>query len=126
MDKEAMDILVRKIAEYSKAVVQGRPHFHITLIMDVSPFCDCYSSSDAPILPDIGMLASFDPVALDQACADLCNKQQPQPNSMLGELPGGHKDHFHALFSETNWEAGLAHAEKIGLGTRQYELVTMR
>ena len=79
-----------------------------------------------PILPDIGMLASFDPVALDQACADLCNKQQPQPNSMLGELPGGHKDHFHALFSETNWEAGLAHAEKIGLGTRQYELVTMR
>ena len=62
------------MAEYTVAVVSGRPTFHISLITDVSPNCDCHGENDAPILPDIGMLASFDPVALDQACVDLCQK----------------------------------------------------
>ncbi|NLZ88191.1 MAG: DUF362 domain-containing protein [Clostridiales bacterium] len=128
MNDQANIILVKKIAEYALAVVQGRPCFHISLIMDVSPFCDCYSANDAPIVPDVGMLAAFDPVALDQACADLVNNQVPVRDSLLGERARHHNshDHFHTLFSGTDWQAGLAHAEKIGLGTRQYELVTMR
>ncbi len=124
MDDQALEILVCKVAEYTKAVVQNRPCFHIALIMDVSPFCDCYSSSDAPIVPDVGMLASFDPVALDQACADLVNQQPVNPDSLLGDKPRG-EDHFHALHSDTNWQHGLKHGEKIGLGTRQYELIRM-
>ncbi|MDR2897712.1 MAG: DUF362 domain-containing protein, partial [Spirochaetaceae bacterium] len=72
---EVNDILNYKIAEYTAAVLRGRPSFHISLAMDISPFCDCHSENDAPIIPDIGMFASFDPVALDQACADLANKQ---------------------------------------------------
>lgn len=125
MDDQALEILVCKVAEYTKAVVQDRPNFHISLIMDVSPFCDCYSTSDAPIVPNVGMLASFDPVALDQACADLVNQQTPNVNSLLGEKP--HQgDHFNALHSDTNWRHGLDHAQKIGLGTRAYELITMK
>lgn len=125
MDDQALEILVCKVAEYTKAVVQDRPNFHISLIMDVSPFCDCYSTSDAPIVPNVGMLASFDPVALDQACADLVNQQTPNVNSLLGEKP--HQgDHFNALHSDTNWQHGLDHAQKIGLGTRAYELITMK
>ena len=46
------------MAEYTKAVVQGRPNFHISLIVDVSPNCDCHAENDAPILPNIGMFAS--------------------------------------------------------------------
>ena len=77
-NSSANDDLNRKMVEYAKAVVDGRPQFHISLIMDVSPFCDCHPENDVPILPDIGMLASKDPVALDQACADLCCAATPQ------------------------------------------------
>ena len=79
------------------------------------------------IRPDIGMFASFDPVALDQACADACLKATPIENSQLGEHlaePGWHCHHDHFKDSNPNieWEATLDQAEKIGLGTRQYEL----
>ena len=116
-----------KIAEYSKAVVDGRPNFHINLVIDVSPYCDCHGENDVPILPDIGMFASFDPVALDQACADACLKAAPIANSQLGEhlsQPGWHCHHDHFKDSNPNieWQATLDQAEKIGLGTRQYEL----
>ena len=63
-------ILNKKMAEYSKAIVNGRPCFHISLVIDVSPHCDCHSENDVPLVPNVGMFASFDPVALDQACAD--------------------------------------------------------
>ncbi|MBQ7090619.1 MAG: DUF362 domain-containing protein [Clostridia bacterium] len=118
-----------KIAEYSKAVVQDRPHFHISLICDVSPNCDCHAENDAAIIPNVGMLASFDPVALDQACADLCNAQPALANSQLGDNLKGSPakgDRFVLNHPDTDWRACLAHAEKIGLGSREYELVTLK
>ena len=66
-----------KIAEYTKAVVDGRPCFHISLVIDVSPNCDCRSENDMAIVPNVGMFASFDPVALDMACVDAVNAQTP-------------------------------------------------
>ena len=74
-----------RMAEYTKAVIDGRPNFHISLVVDVSPNCDCHAENDAPILPNIGMFASFDPLALDQACVDACLKMQPLQNSQLFE-----------------------------------------
>ena len=65
--------LSRKMSEYAKAVVDGRPCFHISLIIDVSPNCDCRAENDAAIVPNVGMFASFDPVALDMACVDAVN-----------------------------------------------------
>ncbi|NCE64919.1 DUF362 domain-containing protein [Pseudoflavonifractor sp. 524-17] len=127
----ANDELNAKIAEYSKAVVAGRPHFHISLVIDVSPYCDCHGENDAPILPDVGMFASFDPVALDQACADACLRQTPLPNSRLTDNMQAadfhdHHDHFCNSFPETNWRTCLEHGERIGLGTRQYELIQVK
>lgn len=125
----ANDDLCKKMAEYSKAVVDGRPHFHISLVVDVSPFCDCHPENDLPIIPDVGMFASFDPVALDQACVDACNKMAPIPGSLLSEqLAHGHDhhDHFTNTSPDTNWEVCLEHAEKIGVGSRTYELITVK
>lgn len=119
-------VLNEKMAEYALAVCKDKPHFHISLIVDVSPYCDCHSENDAPIVGDIGMLASFDPVALDQACADLVNAAAPLENSMLCESERKHGDHFKDIFPETDWETCLAHAEAIGLGERQYELITVK
>ncbi|MBR0396725.1 MAG: DUF362 domain-containing protein [Eubacterium sp.] len=119
-----------KMAEYAAAVCAGRPTFHISMVMDISPNCDCHSENDAPILPDIGMLASFDPVALDQACVDLCAKEKPIRNSQLGDHMHAHDFHDHGDHWENNnpdssWKDTLEHAEKIGLGTREYELIRM-
>jgi len=123
--------LNKKMAEYALAVVKGRPQFHVSLVMDVSPYCDCHSENDIPIIPDVGMFASLDPVAIDQACADMCNQMPPQPGSILDEnrrSPGfqDHRDHFINTTPKSEWETCLAHAEKIGLGTREYELVTVQ
>ncbi|WP_444321873.1 DUF362 domain-containing protein, partial [Megasphaera sp.] len=128
---DANEKLDRKMAEYAQAVCQDRPCFHINLVMDISPNCDCHAENDAPILPDIGMFASFDPVALDQACADACMKAAPMPNSQLSDnlaKPDWQHHHDHFLDSNPNvdWKTTLEHAEKIGLGTREYELVRVR
>ena len=120
---QSNDILNRKIAEYSLAVLKGRPHFHVSLVMDISPVCDCHDYNDAPILPDVGMFASFDPVALDQACVDACLKLSPLPGSKLSEVPHISNDPFRNSHPDTNWVTQLTHGEKLGLGLRAYELI---
>ena len=118
-------ILNKKIAEYTKAVVDGRPCFHVSLVRDVSPNCDCHSENDAPIVPDVGMFASFDPVALDQACADAVNAQPALAVSALCDkgVDTADPDHFRAAHPDTEWQVCLDHAVKLGLGTREYELI---
>ena len=117
--------LNRKIAEYTKAVVDGRPCFHISLVIDVSPNCDCRSENDMPIVPNVGMFASFDPVALDMACVDAVNAQTPLRGSAADDAHAkAHvHDHFQRLHPDTNWRSCLEHGEKIGIGTREYELI---
>ena len=117
-----------KIAEYSLAAVKDKPHFHINFIMDVSPNCDCWGHNDAPIVPNIGIAASFDPVALDKACADMVTAAAANTGSCLnvhehGRLQG--EDKFKLVHPKTNWKAALIHAEKIGLGSMDYELITV-
>ena len=120
-----------RMAEYTKAVIDGRPNFHISLVMDISPNCDCHAENDAPILPDIGMFCSFDPLALDQACVDACLRQQPLPGSQLYDNMHkegfcDHHDHFENSTPESEYKTCLAHAEKIGIGSREYELIEMK
>lgn len=127
-NEQAPELLNRRMAEYAKAVVWGRPHFHISLVLDVSPNCDCHAENDAPILPNIGMFASADPLALDQACVDACLAATPMPGSQLYDHMHSpdfhdHHDHFKNSTPESEWRSCLEHAEKIGLGTRQYELI---
>ena len=128
---ESNEILNCKIAEYTKAVIHNRPHFHISLVIDVSPYCDCHGENDAAIVPNVGMFASFDPVALDVACADAVNAQPVLSNSMLGdcseeERASHNHDHFHSIFPETCWESAITHGEKIGIGNSKYKLITVK
>ena len=120
------DVLNYKIAEYTVAVLKDKPNFHINFIMDVSPNCDCWGYNDAAIIPNIGITASFDPVALDKASADLVNASCANIDSALdvkklGDLQ--HTDKFKLIHPNTDWEEGLRHAEAIGLGTMKYELI---
>ena len=128
---ESNEILNCKIAEYTKAVIDNRPHFHISLVIDVSPYCDCHGENDAAIVPNVGMFASFDPVALDMACAETVNAQPVLSNSMLGDCSEEERachnhDHFHSIFPETCWETAISHGEKIGIGNSKYKLITVK
>jgi uncharacterized Fe-S center protein len=125
---EKMDIVNSKIVEYTKAIISGRPNFNITLLMDVSPLCDCHDNNDMPIIPNVGMLASADPVALDRACVDLAQQQPLIPGSVLfhechGDKPG---DIFAVTNKGTHWQSHFEHAKRIGLGDGSYELVRLR
>lgn len=120
---DAIKMLNYKIAEYAKAVVDGRPHFHITLVRDVSPYCDCHAENDIPIVPDVGMFASFDPVALDLACAEAVNAQPVMPNSKLSRANRPDLDNLTADFPVTEWRTQITHGKKIGLGEDSYNLV---
>lgn len=110
-----------KMAEYAKAVVQGRPSFHISLAMDISPNCDCHAENDVPVIPNVGMFASFDPVALDEACAEMCSRMPRNPNAAFEDASSD--DLFHAVHTVTHWQDQTEHGEKIGLGSREYELI---
>ena len=103
------DLLSRRIAEYAKAAINGKPAVFVSFITQVSPDCDCWSINRPPVAPDIGIAASTDPVALDQACIDL-----------VIEATG--EDPFKKAHPEVSWNEQLAHAERIGLGSRRYEL----
>lgn len=117
-------IVQEKMVEYAYAVLEGKSHFHISFIMNVSPYCDCWSYNDMAIVPDIGMAASFDPVALDRACVDLVNEASPLRKSILEErnYQKG-EDKFYHIHPDTNWKVGLQYAEELGLGCQNYDLV---
>ena len=133
----AVDVLNYKIAEYTQAIVQDRPSFHISIAMDISPNCDCHAENDTPIVPDLGMFASFDPVAIDQAAIDMALAAPVLPNSELTDMKakleaeGGipercRHDHFNLTHPDTNWRSMIEHGEKIGLGTSHYELIEVK
>ena len=124
---QAVEVFNYKIAEYAKAVVDGRPSFHISIARDISPDCDCHEENDVPMVPDVGMFASFDPVALDLACIEAVNRQPILPGSALAERGDPHDhDHLHATHPDTCWQAAIEHGKKIGLGTDEYTLITVK
>ena len=108
--------------------------------MNVSPNCDCWGHNDAALVPDIGIAASFDPVALDCACADLviaapslrgnAISDKDETHEHTSECGCGHHhkgdDKFRIVHPDTNWQAGVEYGEKIGLGSRSYELINVR
>lgn len=114
-----------RMVEYALGAIKGRKNKvgFLTFLMNITPDCDCIPWSDAPIVPDIGMMASTDPVALDKACLDMVNAQAALAGTQLGcnHAPGEHK--FKGLWAHTTGDLQLSYAEEIGLGTTRYELV---
>jgi uncharacterized Fe-S center protein len=116
-----------RIAEFCLAVTQqkqGRIGF-MNFLLNITPDCDCLNKSDAPIVPDIGVMSSWDPVAIDQASLDLVNAQQGFADSALksGHEPGG--DKFRGVNPHIDHTMQLAYAEEIGVGERKYSLVRL-
>jgi len=121
---EATKVLCEKIAEYGSAVLRGKPGFHISFVMDVSPYCDCHGENDVALVHNIGIFASTDPVALDVACGEAINAEPPMKDSILANS-GREGDYFTAIFPHTNWRWATRHAAKLGVGSEEYELIVI-
>jgi len=122
---ESIPIFQKKMVEHAYGAIQNKKGktVYLNFLSQISPACDCYGYSDTPIVNDIGILSSEDPVAIDQASVDLVNGQEGNRSS---KLPGAWKpgdDKFQALYPRVDWNIQLAYAEEIGMGTRKYELI---
>ncbi len=110
---EAMAEAAKAVSDYFAAKTnQEHPILYIAVMNNLSRDCDCSAHPETPCMQDIGILASLDPVALDQACLDQIKNSTD---------PGREK--FLARVKRQNGEHMLEHAEKIGLGSRAYELI---
>ncbi len=116
----------KKTVEYALGTVKEKAGkiWFFNFLLDITPDCDCFSHSDLPVTADIGILASTDPVSVDQASYDMVNNASVLPGSKAeGALPGD--DKFNKVHSETNPEIMFNHAEKVGLGERKYNLINI-
>ncbi len=111
---------MERLTEYGWGAVKEKAGHvcYVNYVMNVTPDCDCAGWSDRPLIPDVGILASLDPVALDQACFDLVQKAP-----LLADLDLQGRDIFTARWPHTRGAMQLSYAEELGMGSRQYELV---
>jgi hypothetical protein len=120
---------MERVVEYTVGALKGKEKrsLFFNFLTHISPACDCYPHADAPIVPDIGVMASRDPVAIDQASVDLLNAQAGLPSSCLeGDALAAGSDKIRAVYPVIPWEHQLEYAEMVGLGSRVYELVPVR
>ncbi|WP_457553295.1 DUF362 domain-containing protein [Desulfobacula sp.] len=125
---QTVPVFLEKMMEYNLGVLKNKTKksFFINFITDISPKCDCLSYSEFPIVNNIGILASSDPVAIDQASADLVNQQTALPGTILETNLKPGEDKFRGLYPDVDWEHQLDYAQEIGLGTREYKLVKLK
>jgi uncharacterized Fe-S center protein len=122
---ETIPIFQKKMVEHAYGAVQKKKGrvLYLNFLTQISPACDCYGYSDTPIVNDIGILSSEDPVAIDQASVDLVNGEVGNRSSNLSKNWEPGQDKFRAVYPEVDWNIQLAYGEEIGLGTREYELI---
>ena len=118
------------MAEYTKAVLDGRPNFHISLVVDVSPNCDCHGENGRAHPAQSGDVRLPSTLWPWTRPVDACLAAEPMPGSQLARHlaePGfhDHHDHFTNSTPESGWRSCLEHAAKIGLGSREYELIRL-
>jgi hypothetical protein len=122
---ESIPIFQKKMVEHAYGAVQKKKGktLYLNFLTQISPACDCYGYSDTPIVNDIGILSSEDPVAIDQASVNLVNDQEGNRSSKLPGAWNPGENKFRAIYPEVDWNIQLSYAEEIGLGTRNYELI---
>lgn len=109
---ESMAAAAQAVADYF-----GDKILYISVMNNMSVDCDCVSKPEAPALKDYGILASLDPVALDQACVDIIFNMTASEGNDNGPLK--------ERISSRHGTHTIEHAEKIGLGSRKYQLISI-
>jgi uncharacterized Fe-S center protein len=123
--KTEPDAIQEKIVEHCAGALAGKEGkvIYLSFVVNVSPDCDCWDFSDASVVPDIGVLASTDLVAIDQAAYDLVVAARGLPGSRGEGLVQG-TDKFREI-TGIDGTIAMSYAEETGLGTRAYVLKTL-
>jgi hypothetical protein len=118
-------VFIEKMVEYAYGAVADKKGKvgYMNFLLNITPDCDCAPFSDLPIVPDIGILASKDPVALDKASYDLVNEQKGVAGSLLESGLEEGKDKFKGLWGNVDGTRQLRYGQKIGLGNMKYKLI---
>lgn len=113
------------LAEYALGAASLFPEkvLYLNFLLRITPDCDCVPFSDRPVVPDIGILASADPVAIDAASLDLIDAQQGFAGTRLATHHAPGEDKFAGVWPEIPIRTQIRHGERIGLGTPEYELI---
>jgi uncharacterized Fe-S center protein len=121
---QSIPIFLENMVEYTLGVLKGKSKkaLFLNFVTDVSPACDCYSHNDAPIVRDIGVMASRDPVAIDQASVDLVNLEPALADCCLKTNRKAGEDKFSGLYPKVDWKIQLEYAQQLGLGRRDYRI----
>ncbi len=120
-------LFMERMVEYAYGAVAGKESRvgYMNFLIRITPDCDCFPFSDAPIVPDIGILASRDPVAIDAASFDLVNLQQGYKDSLLAMHHHTGEDKFTGVHANTDGFRQIKYAEEIGMGSSAYELIPL-
>jgi uncharacterized Fe-S center protein len=120
----SVPVFLENMVEYTLGVLQNKRErcLFVNFLTDISPACDCLPFNDAPIVHDIGILASQDPVAIDQAAVDLVNREAGLPGTCLKDRTAAGTDKFAAIYPNVDWAYQLEYAARLGLGSRRYDL----
>ena len=123
--QQPADVFQKKMVEYACGALKGKEKKSVFLsfVMQVSPACDCYPHNDAPIVKDVGILGSIDPVAIDAAACDLVNNEESVPGTAIKVRLKKGEDKWRAIYPSIDWNIQLDHAVKMGLGEREYTIV---
>ena len=117
-------MFMERMVEHAFGAVLGKENKagYMNFLIRITPDCDCFPFSDAPIVPDIGILASKDPVAIDAASFDLVNQQQGYTDSLLTSHHHKGGDKFKGVHAQTDGYRQVQYADEIGLGNSKYDL----
>ena len=113
------------MVEYAFAVLKSkkRKAVFLNFLVQISPACDCPPFNDMPVVQDLGIMISKDPVAIDQASVDMVNQQNGLNGSCLKKNLNKGEDKFRGIYPDIDWSIQLDYAQDIGLGVRDYELI---
>ena len=108
-------MLQEKMAEYALGAVINKPEkiCYFNFLTHVTKECDCLNEAQDKVTGDIGLLASYDPVAIDKATIDILTRETG-------------KDILRELWPDNDYDTQINHAETIGLGQKEYELATVK
>lgn len=125
LEWENIEPFLEKMTEYAYGAIKNKQDkvCYINFLMDITPDCDCVPWSDSPIVPDIGILASNDPVALDMASYHLVNQQCGFKDSLLTHNHDKGEDKFRGLYNKIEGSIQMKYGQEIGLGSIDYELI---
>jgi uncharacterized Fe-S center protein len=120
-------VFLERMVEHAYGAVRSKKNKvgYMNFLIRITPDCDCFPFSDTPIVPDIGILASKDPVAIDAASFDLVNQQTGFTDSLLTTHHQKGKDKFKGVHAQTDGYRQLKYAEEIGMGSATYDLIAI-